>query len=616
MAYKDYVFIKSKYSHNFGNIQNTSQLDEDVYNKFIDQQDYSNAAEYLSQFHFTDPNTNFLHKQRINNLRIEAHKQHAIMANMTDDQRDAYAFNHAMQNNLELPLESVVKGERNSYTERYRNAVNKLYGEDAQEIVFDIKDTKQNPFWGGLKEIFGGRADKATEAFYDSLGIPRGNYRDGLTNLGAIIQEKQGKTSITINKSNPNFLKFLQAAKEVDSRAISMYGIAKDEKGNNVIRGNPNETFYTASLLDFNSKYGGVDEIGNSHAPSKLIDNIITIPQEAANLANPDYTQSNYTEEEYEQAIIGTPYMTAVHAKLEEDYNLGMISNEFYGKKKAELDDEAMRLLLSNDFAEQQILYDTSDDGVLREIKGANNRKWFHDLLNTAYQNNQKITVSEASMGGVPGTYVVIPAFTVGEKQKKDLNGIDLEYDTNSATANEDRLGKESNMRTYRIFLPRFYGDEAEEDVYRDPKMSALRTLTSIDRYQYNHELSGNRSIKSLGNGQYQYTTVVGYAGKKGGSYHPYGVETRVVGKDEAQMLLAEEEATSRVADVIQMIASDENGTLNKDLVKQAIFNKSKYIQKTVSQLYGVSDEQSLQLFGEKFLKNLSKILGIDINRL
>ena len=92
------IVVKSKYNKSFPQfMQNDKVFNKEHYDYFMSNLDLNSAAEYAGQFRYVgeDEELELENRKAINKLRREAATMAYRTKNLTQDQRDAYAFDYA-----------------------------------------------------------------------------------------------------------------------------------------------------------------------------------------------------------------------------------------------------------------------------------------------------------------------------------------------------------------------------------------------------------------------------------------------------------------------------------------------------------------------------------------
>lgn len=587
----NFKFITSS-NPNVQNV-NTGKFSNQVFQNFVNNQQFNDAADYLNQFRFeTDSKLDNKYKNVINSLRKQADFVQNATANLTDDERDAFAFHYAITNNLKLPEQSVVRGRRNSYTDNYRTTIGNLGGKDTDTLIIDIKNDNENPILGGLRELFtSNKAEKSTDTFFNNLGY---NSKEqgikALNELGiGVSTDGTGRTTIKIDKSNNNILDILGAISEVNENNFNIYGVKNgDEKQ--------------------------IRQFHRSQAPLSAVKSILRKPgnivEDAAIKSRFNESKSAYDEDIIQGSVVGLGFKSAAHAKIQELRDRGMIDGTMYDDKMKDLDNQLMSHLQS-DLSEYDVYYSNSEDRALDRVQGNEVKNQISDYIKLAINNNQKINVQEAHINGVFGTLIEIPG-NLATKDYHELGNYTL--DTNANTGKfEGGDNKPAESRT--IFIKNFDGSDDEQELVNDPKMQAIRHLTTMNNTTSSYELGNGLKLKANGNDSYSLIEQASGLNANG-VWHQINHKVRDLSKEEAQQMLAKDMYAQDVARDLETLLTDENGEINTNNAKEILGLYSPIFLRKLSNLYNTSDENTLSTVGDDFMDLISKILGINLRNL
>ena len=587
----NFKFITSS-NPNVQNV-NTGKFSNQVFQNFVNNQQFNDAADYLNQFRFeTDSKLDNKYKNIINSLRKQADFVQSATANLTDDERDAFAFHYAITNNLKLPENSVVRGRRNSYTDNYRTTIGNLGGKDTDTLIIDIKNDNENPILGGLRELFtSNKAEKSTDTFFNNLGY---NSKEqgikALNELGiGVSTDGTGRTTIKIDKSNNSILDILGAISEVNENNFNIYGVKNgDEKQ--------------------------IRQFHRSQAPLSAVKSILRKPgnivEDAAIKSKFDESKSAYDEDIIQGSVVGLGFKSAAHAKIQELRDRGMIDGTMYDDKMKDLDNQLMSHLQS-DLSEYDVYYSNSEDRALDRVQGNEVKNQISDYIKLAINNNQKINVQEAHVNGVFGTLIEIPG-NLATKDYHELGNYTL--DTNANTGKfESGDNKPAESRT--IFIKNFDGSDDEQELVNDPKMQAIRHLTTMNNTTSSYELGNGLKLKANGNDSYSLIEQASGLNANG-VWHQINHKVRDLSKEEAQQMLAKDMYAQDVARDLETLLTDENGEINTNNAKEILGLYSPIFLRKLSNLYNTSDENTLSTVGDDFMDLISKILGINLRNL
>lgn len=578
------VYIRSKFLNNFPKeFQLDREFNQEHFDYFMSNMDLQNAAEYAAQFRFTgsDSDLELENRRMINNLKREAATIDYRTKNMTQEQRDAFSFNYAIEHNLSLPTVNS-NNKKNTYVEQYRKYINDLGGKGSTSLQFNIKNN-DNTAWLKFGEFDGTTSDN----FFNLLGIGS-NPLNGLISLGAKnVKQTNDGYSFTIDKSNPDILKFISVYgnSKLNSDNMSITGF--DAKGNQVnrnelfVRGGGHGVGYTSNSVHVSASEQDYNTCG-------YITGLVNTAKELSNFESMDAQQRK--DQSTQREMILTGYMSPAHQLLVEDFNKGIISPQYYEKALKNLENTIPNLI-ETAFTQNEVYYNDDKDQVLR-FADNDLRQALENEFRAARNIDKGVSWQAAIVGGRLGVYITLPP-RINPKDWKD-NGY----------ANPDPSASKSR----HIFIPDVFQGTAEDMYYRNPKTRAAQEIEEMDINKYDYEISDNRKLIPTNDGNYilRQTKLLAQGAT--------GWEDTIVDKFHAQQLIAEEMSYQDTADDIKALVADSDGNLDMSLVGAAISKLSNDIKASVMNLWPTEDETLVNQYCDSYIENVCKILGIDIN--
>ena len=177
------------------------RFDENKFNQLIANRQYSDAADYASQFHFNDPETQKAHESDIINLRRSGRVLGAVYGRV-QDKTDLAKITFADNVFVDGGLERSSNSEINTAFEDIKSKIGSTVDSDGNvtneastlEITFEPKTNKLL----GIDWLMPDNNNNI-ENFYETSGLNIKTLRDN----GVQVINKDGRTILRFNKSNP-----------------------------------------------------------------------------------------------------------------------------------------------------------------------------------------------------------------------------------------------------------------------------------------------------------------------------------------------------------------------------------------------------------------------------
>ena len=188
-------------------------FDENKFNQLVANRQYNDAADYASQFHFSDPETQKAHESDIINLRRSGRVLGAVYGRVKDP-NDLAKITFADNVFVDGGLERSGNNEINTAFEDIKSKIGSTVDSDGNvtneastlEITFEPKTNKLL----GIDWLMPDN-DNNIENFYKTSGLNVNTLRDN----GVQVINKDGRTILRFGKSNPLANKILYNTRTV-----------------------------------------------------------------------------------------------------------------------------------------------------------------------------------------------------------------------------------------------------------------------------------------------------------------------------------------------------------------------------------------------------------------
>lgn len=470
------------------------------FNNLIRKRRYDDAANYASQFHFNDVETQREHENDIIELKRQGRMYASIYGRLEEEQD---YINEATRNRSNLRkvefAENVFKDgglnsidQDNYYLQMFNADKNKIGNGENGEIATSLSITF-NP-----KRTFlgwdGGRRDR-TEFSFETFLVNSGLSEQDLIDAGIQISKVDSKTIIKFNKSNP--------------------------LANRIIYGMPDDTV-TWDLIT----WGETSSVEN-HAPTVVGYDAKGREIKSSNKNNLNYINSckyylkdcleqrdvafggktGVVEEgvKYYSSTIGASLIDGMD-ELNAAYARGDIDPSYYNSEMSRLDDfisSSVKVLGSGSYKMYTNAYNENvTDESLNEISDIQ-RGHIIGMLSSA--NPKNIHLNAMVSNGQIGTLITVDGIAEDpEKLSKESSPEDM-YKT----------------RRTEIFIPGFLSEVAQQKINSDTSTRSVQELNSMQDFGYEYTLASDKRTVTNSNGETtEINSVIKPDGKGGFLYN------------------------------------------------------------------------------------------------
>lgn len=444
------------------------EFNEEKFNTMIANRQYNDAADYAAQFHFNDPKTQRAHENDIINLRRNGRVLGAIYSqiqNPEDLAKVVFADNVFTDGGLE----NSTFGNSDGDGDVYRNSL-KTYYDELQKYKAKI-GSKVNHSFGGdsiekeantleitfqpKKQTFLGidwlakDNDNNIDNFYAVSGLSKKELNDA----NVEIIDKDGKTTLKFNKSNPLANKILYYT-DTKSDRNKAGDIPVLEIGGN-----------RAAIVR------GYDKEGNQLGSISGLDQFKELITNAKETKEQYFKEKNLEYRDY--SSIAGPMISDELSSLKAALNRGDIDETQYNKQAKAIAPHifsAINSLSSGAYEMYTNRYNDKDtDETL--VPADNTQRAELATLISNYSPNE-IDVSAMVSNGKIGALIT-------------LTGRGSE--TNNNKNDGERI---------QIFVPGLLQEEAQSKINRNTSTRAIQELNSMIDWGYDYNLRNGSSIK------------------------------------------------------------------------------------------------------------------------
>lgn len=436
-------------------------FDENKFNQLIANRQYNDAADYAAKFHFNDPKTQREHENDIINLRRNGRILGAIYSKVQDP-KDLSKITFADNVFVDGGLERIGSNEYTSKLEEYKKQIgsemvydvgNHHIGKEATSLAITFSPAKRT--FLGIDWLASDNKN-TIDNFYSESGISL----EDLRNSGVEVINKDGKTTLKFNKSNPLANKILYFAPTNSSK--------------NRVGDTP--------MLDLGGDIGvnivGYDAQGNELGYGEGITKFKELINEARSTKEAYFQKRNLESRDYSSTV--GPLISDELSSLRSALNSGQIDDTQYNQQA--------KAIAPHIFAAINTL-------------GSSNYEMYTNNYNDEETDETLVTVDNKKRGELAN---LISSYAPKDIEVSAMvsNGkigalITLEGTGNESTANENK------GRRIQIFVPGLLQEEAQAKINRNTSTRAIQELNSMVDWGYDYKLRDNSSIEVKPDGKF-----------------------------------------------------------------------------------------------------------------
>lgn len=476
-------------------------LNEAVYNKFLSDGDYIGAANYLSRAHFTDANKQQLVNQTIKDLRSEGRKMMGRFEGYDEEQRNAFSFVNAVENNANLPGLGNSKdaygntmSSTNKFSQEYSNAKRNLAGRggkdsiEAESISFKFGG-KTEKRYGILGIDWLAKDEKFNDDAFTEVLKRSGLSKDALVKSGAKVKYVNGQYTLDISKRNPLFEKIYNASLDTKNKQgeyrFQIAGI--DARGKAIPIDDADKDWINRRSKSDMSKTDGYYYNPSGDNNFAYLRDIVT---NAKNVMNKDIKVNGDDKDGMSTVSSMTLNFNSARRKDISDYlNAGRINSSQASALINENNNAILNGIMQSDMTQYDMYStdedETSDGNTTRKhITDTKERAKIQDLIRAAIRNGKfdvDTQVSLAMQGDQTGYVITLPAIIDKANEKGNEIG-------------------DITQASRSIFIPNFMNGEAEKVFANNTKTRAMKELASMELYNYGVDIPQEGKLKVYNN--------------------------------------------------------------------------------------------------------------------
>ena len=431
-------------------------FDENKFNQLISNRQYNDAADYASQFHFSDPETQKAHESDIINLRRSGRVLGAVYGRVKDP-NDLAKITFADNVFVDGGLERSGNNEINTAFEDLKSKIGSTVDSDGNvtneastlEITFEPKTNKLL----GIDWLMPDN-DNNIENFYKTSGLNVNTLRDN----GVQVINKDGRTILKFDKSNPLANKILYNTRTVLNGMMGDVDRA-------VVATKPTK------VVGYNKKgevTGETDDLREFRAFIK----------DARNTKEKYFKDFDLTYKDYSSTV--GPMISDELSSLKAMLNSGQINETQYNQQARAIAPHIFSAIntlgsgnyemYTNNFNEEPT------DETLVPVENKDRSK-LTDLISN--YDPKDIDVSAMVSNGKIGALITL-----------------------EGTGNETASDKNDGRRI-QIFVPGLLQEEAQAKINRNTSTRAIQELNSMIDWGYSYKLRDGSEIGVNGRGQF-----------------------------------------------------------------------------------------------------------------
>lgn len=431
-------------------------FDENKFNQLVANRQYNDAADYASQFHFSDPETQKAHESDIINLRRSGRVLGAIYGRVKDP-TDLAKITFADNVFVDGGLERSGNNEINTAFEDIKSKIGSTVDSDGNvtneastlEITFEPKTNKLL----GIDWLMPDNRNNI-EKFYETSGLNVNTLRDN----GVQVINKDGSTILRFDKSNPLANKILY------NTPIVLKGMSSD--------------LDRAVLATKPTKIVGYNKKGEVTGETDDLREFRSFIQDARNTKEKYFEDFDLTYKDYSSTV--GPMISDELSSLKAMLNSGQINETQYNQQAKAIAPHIFSAIntlgsgnyemYTNNFNEEPT------DETLVPVENKDRSKLTDLISNYAPKD---IDVSAMVSNGKIGALITL-----------------------EGTGNESKANANDGRRI-QIFVPGLLQEEAQAKINRNTSTRAIQELNSMIDWGYSYKLRNGSEIGVNDRGQF-----------------------------------------------------------------------------------------------------------------
>lgn len=453
-----------------GDGANKYKFNNSLFQQFIANRRYQDAADYAAKYHFDDPATQRAHENDILNLRREGRKIAAVYGRIDDvDKLNKISFldNVFVDGGLEQISDNPY-AKRFAEFKKHLGSTHKKgvvrysdeIDEEATAISFTFYPEKQT--FLGIDWLAKDNNSRSVESFYANSGLNEAQ----LKSAGVEVIHKDGFTTIKFDKSNALANKIIYNA------------LPRTSKGD--LGGGSD---YNIILKGYNSDGKEIGDISSLRSQSwNEMRNIISDAEHAKTSA---FQALDMAKKDYSSTV--GPSLDDNLESLNQMLASGQITEQEYNQQRKAVGsilDQAIRSLGSGNYEMFSNAYnDKSTDETLISLDSKQRSEIIQSI---SAANPKNLHFNAMVSNGQIGTLVTIDADEVSEQNISD---------------NNDR--NKVKRRRRQVFIPGFMSEIAQEKINRNTSTRAIQEINSMQDYGYAFKTFDGQKIYSSMDGKF-----------------------------------------------------------------------------------------------------------------
>lgn len=451
-------FIDGRDTKQYDNLK----FDKAHFNELLFNNQYTEAAKYAENYHFTDPEKDEKWRNNISILKQKGRQAEAIYSRVKDENKDAVMFAHTVLNG------NIYNLKDNNYAKDFDYFKTKIGGDKSKTLEVRLAGKKRTAFGlGWLDWLAKDRKTEQIEDFYNASGLTEKDLREKGVN---VRRNNDGSTSLIFSKDNVLSNKILYYTPDL----IDSYNISEDT----YIKG------YDENGKDTGGEYGTSERLFNPSNKENL-SRLKDIVNEANDI-NSEYFKPLNTVKQYSSKV--GPALNENLERLNYLYESGAIkSNEYYSVRKQLVGDIDNRVLRASpvyqDYRSNAFNNDPTD--LHQAILNQEQRIILHNYLTSIDPSN--ITYHSQTSNGKFGVLVKIKANPFNKERYNQLDDYQKLAD-----------------KEIEIFIPGMYGEEVQKLMSKNTSTRATSEINAMQDYLYDYTTRDGKVISVGGKTGFQ----------------------------------------------------------------------------------------------------------------
>ena len=490
IQYSNYKYIGQ---HEEGADPNNYAFDKQKYDRMLAANRFEDAAYYLEQFQFDDPERQEQQVHYISQLKHEGRKVQAYYGRLTDNEKHTVSFANSVfapggLKNLRYQSDgdgNYIYNTDEEFQEANPEAARFIQLLNDIGSTRDIKaDALRIEFDNAKYGLFGIDWLKRDHDDYQDMLRTMGITEKQLEAMGCNIERMDGKVILTFDKNADCATRLLTSIPQRtrNSNKAKIIGLHNGEEiSRDMIWSTYTTTYGTGFYTEEQENNLAVKPSAwdSEHFDYAILKNMSDLVGAASEIRDDTERKRNLDKKVYSSTLFNI--RTNRLDLLDELYESGQMDwKEYNARRKEEIGPDVTSFVKSINYGDYIIYSDYGNDDNIEVRKEVTQEDW-EDL---------KEIISSTKPSKL---------HFLGETSNGEI-GLHITID-NTAESGDKATEKDKNGKRIEIFIPGFMTDEIQQQMYGDTQLEAIQEWNDMVDYGYSYKLNNGTSIAVDENG-------------------------------------------------------------------------------------------------------------------